>query len=164
MVYGVSAIGFCVLASAAFGQAERLPPPMPDKQMTEPMPKGGPTEVSSGSFTGLAHKTSGKASVYETKDGKHLLRLEQLNTSNGPDLRVYLVKGTDATANDVVKAGDFVDLGALKGNIGSQNYEIPEKVNLDEYRSVSIWCRRFGVNFAAAPLAPPTGKTGEPGR
>jgi electron transfer DM13 len=46
----------------------------------------------------------------------------------------------------------FVDLGDLKGNIGSQNYAIPAAVHLDRYRSVVVWCRRFGVPFAAAAL------------
>ncbi len=46
----------------------------------------------------------------------------------------------------------FCGLGALKGNIGDQNYELPANVNLDKYQSVTIWCRRFGVNFGTAPL------------
>ncbi len=106
-----------------------------------------------GHFQGLAHETSGTASVYRLEDGRRLLRLEDLRTSNGPDLRVYLVEGDDASDDAAIKAGRFVELGALKGNMGNQNYEIPSNVDLDRYRSVSIWCKRFGVNFAAAPLA-----------
>ena len=49
---------------------------------------------------------------------------------------------------------NFVDLGALKGNIGNQNYTIPANVKLDEYKSVSIWCRRFAVNYGEASLEP----------
>jgi hypothetical protein len=111
--------------------------------------------VSSGDFVGLAHPTSGKARIYKTQDGKSILRLEQFKTSNGPDVRVYLVKGSDAADGAVIKGGGFVDLGALKGNVGDQNYAIPDNVNLNEFRSVSIWCRRFAVNFGAATLEPP---------
>jgi hypothetical protein len=127
--------GLCLLAVAVAVHAQSAP-------------------VSTGGFTGIAHKTSGKVMVYRTADGGHVLRFEQFKTSNGPDVRVYLVKGGDAANSDFIKAGNFVDLGPLKGNIGDQNYPIPKEVNLDEYRSVSIWCRRFGVNFAAAPLEP----------
>jgi hypothetical protein len=53
----------------------------------------------------------------------------------------------------VTKAG-FVELGKLKGNEGDQNYDVPEDLDLSKYRAVTIWCRRFSVNFATAPLNP----------
>jgi len=114
------------------------------------------TPLATGSLHGIVHKTTGKVLLLPTAGGGHVLRLENFQTSNGPDVRVYLVKGNNADNNDFVKAGggNFVDLGALKGNIGDQNYTIPANVNLDEYRSVSIWCRRFAVNFGAASLEP----------
>ncbi|MFE8600360.1 DM13 domain-containing protein [Archangium violaceum] len=118
----------------------------------------GPTRLRSGLFKGLAHETSGSASVYQLPDGRRVLRLEELHTSNGPDLHVYLVEGDDASDDAAIKAGRFVSLGALKGNIGNQNYELPADLDLDRYRSVSIWCKRFGVNFAAAPLPASSGE------
>ena len=50
--------------------------------------------------------------------------------------------------------GEFVDLGGLKGNMGSSNYEIPDEVDLSKFKSAVVWCRRFSVGFAAAPLEP----------
>ena len=72
-------------------------------------------------------------------------------TSNGPALKVYL---SAAPASGPGGGFDehFVDLGDLKGNIGSQNYAIPAEVRLDRYRSVVVWCKRFSVPFAAAAL------------
>jgi Electron transfer DM13 len=61
----------------------------------------------------------------------------------------------DATDNETVTRAGFVDLGAMKGNKGDQNYDIPTNVDLGQYQSVTIWCRRFGVNFATAPLTLP---------
>ena len=78
--------------------------------------------------------------------------LTEFQTSNGPDVQVYLVAADDASDNDTVTRAGFVNIGALKGNIGDQNYELPADVDLSKYKSVSIWCRRFGVNFATAPL------------
>jgi hypothetical protein len=51
----------------------------------------------------------------------------------------------------VEKAG-FFDLGVIKGNIGDQNYALGRNLDLAKYRAVSIWCKRFSVNFGAAAL------------
>lgn len=111
-----------------------------------------PKLIASGSFHSVSHETKGKAAIYETEDGKRVLRFTEFDTSNGPDVQVYLVGAPDATDNDTVRRAGFVTLGGLKGNIGDQNYELPPDVDLSKYRAVTIWCRRFGVNFATAPL------------
>jgi hypothetical protein len=112
------------------------------------------TVLAEGSFHGVAHKTIGQAAVYQLPDGKRLLRFTDFETSNGPDVQVYLVAADDANDNDTVTKSGFVHVGALKGNIGDQNYELSADVDLEKYRAVTIWCRRFGVNFATAPLKP----------
>ncbi|GEL20856.1 DM13 domain-containing protein [Pseudonocardia asaccharolytica] len=84
-----------------------------------------------------------------------MLRLENLDTSNGPDLKVWI---TDApvlpgrAGRGVFDDGRSVDLGALKGHIGSSNYPVPPEIDLAELGSVSIWCDRFNVSFGAAQL------------
>jgi hypothetical protein len=110
----------------------------------------------SGRFHSVAHETTGLATVYQLPDGKRVLRLTDFKTSNGPDVQVYLVSAPDANDNQTVTQAGFLALAPLKGNIGDQNYELPESVDLAQYQSVSIWCRRFGVNFATAPLTPPS--------
>ena len=93
--------------------------------------------------------------VLSEVDGKRMVSFTNFTVTNGPDLFVYLVK-TNSTDNQTVKstakAGDFVNIAVLKGNIGNQNYEIPADLNLADYQTVSIWCRRFGRNFGAAYL------------
>jgi hypothetical protein len=111
-----------------------------------------PSALASGSFHSVAHETKGVATIYRLADGKKTLRLTEFQTSNGPDVQVYLVAAGDATDNDTVTGAGFIPLGALKGNIGDQNYEIASDVDLNKYRAVTIWCRRFGVNFGTAPL------------
>jgi Electron transfer DM13 len=107
-----------------------------------------------GRFHSVAHETHGAATIQELGNGRRVLRLTDFATSNGPDVRVYLVAASDATDNETVTKAGFVELGALKGNEGDQNYEIPSAVDLEKYRAVTIWCHRFNVNFATAPLAP----------
>ncbi len=66
---------------------------------------------------------------------------------------IYLVAANNAKDDETVKKSAFIDLGSIKGNIGDQNYELPAGVDLSKYRNVTVWCKRFGVNFATAPLA-----------
>ena len=110
-------------------------------------------QLFSGQFKGYAHPTDGTASIYRM-DTKRILRLTNFRTSNGPDVHVYLIAAPDAKDNETVKNVAFVDLGILKGNIGDQNYAVPDSVDLGKYRAVTIWCKRFNVNFGTAPLVP----------
>ena len=113
-----------------------------------------PSTLARGAFHSVAHETHGTATILDLGGGKRVLRLTDFATSNGPDVRVYLVAAPDASDNETVSKAGFVELGALKGNQGDQNYEVPATVDLGKYRAVTIWCRRFSVNFATAPLAP----------
>jgi hypothetical protein len=108
-------------------------------------------------FDGVAHETKGTASIYQLPDGKQVLRFTDFETSNGPDVQVYLVAAEDANDNDTVKKAGFIHLAALKGNVGDQNYDLPSDIDYNKYKAVTIWCRRFGVNFGTAPLKPSAG-------
>jgi len=110
---------------------------------------GGNVQLSSGQFVGVAHGASGTAAVVELGSGGRVLTFTDLDTDNGPDLRVYLVAGPVSGDSDV---GDFVDLGGLKGNKGTQQYEIPAGTDTDRYSTVVIWCRAFTISFAMAEL------------
>ena len=102
-----------------------------------------------GSSEPLAHGATGVATAIRRADGGRVLTLTSFEVSNGPDLRVYLVAGP---ARDESEVDDVVDLGALKGNIGDQQYELPAGRDLDRPSTVVIWCRAFSVAFARAPL------------
>lgn len=109
-------------------------------------------KLASGHFHSAAHETKGTATVFQLADGKKTLRLTDFATSNGPDVHVYLVASDDAKDNDTVTKAGFIDVGTLKGNIGDQNYDLPANTDLAKYRAVTIWCKRFSVNFGTAPL------------
>jgi hypothetical protein len=111
-------------------------------------------ELAAGRFHSVAHETHGTATIQDVGGGRRVLRLTDFATSNGPDVRVYLVAATDASDNETVTKAGFVELGNLKGNEGDQNYDVPDDLDLSQYRAVTIWCRRFSVNFATAPLTP----------
>ncbi|MET7419384.1 DM13 domain-containing protein [Dactylosporangium sp. NPDC005555] len=114
------------------------------------------TLVRSGEFVTHEHDTSGRASIVRTADGVHHLEIEGLDTSDGPDLRVWLTDQTVVAGKAgwrVFDDGTWVELGKLKGNKGNQVYEIPSTADLTALRSVTIWCKRFAVSFGAAQLA-----------
>ena len=109
----------------------------------------GTKTVATGKFASFSHETEGQAQII-SGEKENILRLEGLKTSNGPDVHVYLVKGNDPKD---IKEGSFLDLGSLKGNVGDQNYTIPTGTNLEEYKAVNIWCKRFSVGFGGATLS-----------
>jgi len=106
-----------------------------------------------GQFRSIAHETVGTASVHDL-GGRRVLRLTGFSTSNGPDVRVFLVAAADAPDNESVQRAGYVELGKLKGTQGDQNYDIPAGLDLAKYRAATIWCHRFSVNFGTAPLTP----------
>ena len=117
-----------------------------------PTASAASSQLAAGQFHSGAHETTGTATVFQLADGKKTLRLTNFATSNGPDVHVYLVAAQDAKDNETVTKADVVDLGSMKGNIGDQNYELPANADLAKYRAVTIWCKRFSVNFGTAPL------------
>jgi hypothetical protein len=109
--------------------------------------------IESGDFYGIAHPTEGTATIYREGDGALMLRFTKFKTSNGPNVHVYLVAADDAKDETALHA-TFIDLGPIKGNVGDQDYDLATSVDLSKYRAVSIWCKRFSVNFGVAPLKP----------
>jgi hypothetical protein len=123
--------------------------PQPQPQNTTSTTNTGQDTLRTGSFVGVGdgiHDAKGMAKIISLQDGSNILRLENLQVTNGPDLYVYLA--TDKSASD------FVSLGKLKANNGNQNYNIPSQTDLTKYDTALIWCRPFSVLFGSAELAP----------
>lgn len=126
----------------------------PAVEAVEDMPGVDAVALSTGPVTGAddAHQGAGTATAYELADGSRILRLEDLEVTNGPQLHVYLAP-IDGTGVPDVDAAGAVDLGPLKGNVGNQNYDIPAGVDLDRPTAVVVWCVPFRVTFATAVLS-----------
>lgn len=112
------------------------------------------TVTASGNFAGPDpfHDGGGVAKILMTPSGAGFVSLSDLHVTNGPDLKVILVKAANPKKSADVKAVEWISLGPLKGNIGNQTYSIPSDLDPSEYGSVAIWCERFGALFASAPL------------
>jgi len=98
--------------------------------------------VAEGNFKPRAHEVEGRALLIS--NGRNILRFEDFETINGPELRIYL---SPELGDD-----DIIDLGKIKATKGSVNYEIPEGVDLDKYNKVLVWCKPFRVLFSYAEL------------
>lgn len=117
----------------------------------------GTVLLASGELISHEHATTGTVQVLRLPDGSRVVRLDDLRTSNGPALKVWItdapvIPGVDGWG--VFDDGRYVDLGDLKGNVGSSNYPLPANVDIDRLDSVTIWCDRFNVSFGAAKLTP----------
>ncbi len=116
---------------------------MKDKGLAgkETMPLSETTILSRATMVERAHGVKGEALLIKT-GGETYLRFENLETINGPDLRIYL--SSDLSNNDIV------DLGPIRATNGNVNYVIPAGVDLSKYKNAMIWCRAFGVLFSYA--------------
>lgn len=132
-----------------------------EEAVSEPMPDsmtgaaaGSVQRLKSGTFQNADdfHKGSGTTAVYRDADGALVLRLEDFQVTNGPDLHVILTPHADPQGRDDVHEDGYVDLGKLKGNKGSQNYEIPPGTDVSAIQSVVIYCQPFHVVFSVANL------------
>lgn len=128
--------------------------PSPSATPTQNTP-AGPVQLASGSLISHEHATTGTVRIIKQPDGTRVLTLENLDTSNGPDVHVWLsaanvVEGTAGwfTAGSAA----YLDLGLIKGNQGNQVYAIPADADLSKYKSVDLWCVQFAVSFGAAQL------------
>jgi hypothetical protein len=101
------------------------------------------------------HQTQGKAILVRIPDGRRFIRFEDFRVTNGPDLYVYLSGHPSPRTATQLHEGAAFEVARLKGNIGSQNYELPADLDLSKFKSVAIYCKRFSVMFGSAQLITP---------
>ena len=97
----------------------------------------------SADFVKSAHDVKGRAVVIDA-GSLRVLRFEDFETINGPDLRIWLATDTSGE--------DYIDLGEIKATKGNVNYDLPPGVDLNKYKDVLVWCRAFHVLFSYAEL------------
>ena len=132
-----------------------------ETMVTEEMPESeepdatGPVALATGALMDADdfHRGSGGVTAYRLEDGSQVLRLEDIEVTNGPDLRVLVAPGHGITDRSALQAAGYIELGPLKGNIGSQNYDFPDGYQIPEQLTVIIYCKPFHVLFATAELS-----------
>ena len=112
--------------------------------------------LDTGLFSRNLHETSGRATIYRQDNGVLTLRLSDFHTSNGPDVHVVLTMPNDPMLQSTShgNAPASIELGALKGNQGDQDYLLPANTDVTRYSLVAIYCERFRAVFGTASLQP----------
>lgn len=167
LILGVPAAIFVWLVIVPYFQNETVVEPLPvaagarpesssavsTPPVSTPPPTGapatGPVKVTTGQLDGIGHRASGEAALYRQTDGTWFVRLEGIDVQNSPDVRVRFEPGADRE-----DPSGGIDLGELKGNKGSQNYEIPAGTDVDGPRTILLWCRAFSTPIANATQSP----------
>jgi hypothetical protein len=117
-----------------------------------------PSILKSGTFVSGEHPTQGTAQIV-TENGQRFLEFgNDFRTNSGPDLTVILHRSADVIGSTTppayaIREGDYVVLAELQRVQGTQRYAIPASVNLNEFNSAAVWCRRFNATFGAASLS-----------
>jgi hypothetical protein len=144
-----------VITTESVQSAEPDTPETTDLDVAADGEAAAPTELLTGTFVDAdaAHRGSGSATIFQLEDGSRVLRLENFEVTNGPDLHVLLVPTGETVDRDLVAAVGYEDLGKLKGNVGNQNYVVPESFDLDGPWTVVIYCDPFHVVFSTAQLS-----------
>jgi len=124
-----------------------------DAPTSDPTPPAQDTTLASGEFEDAEHDTSGMVEVLQLADGRRFVRFEDLASSDGPDLHVWITDRKSGGDWNSYDDGRYVKLGELKATHGNQNYEIPTSAKLAGLKSVVIWCDRFNVAFGTAPVS-----------
>jgi hypothetical protein len=151
--WGIAFLGLVLFVAWYAFRPERF---FIDQSAHEELPRtedgSAPKTLALGIFHGVMHPTEGTATVYSLGHGNRILRFTGFRTTNGPNVHVYMLAASDAKDNASARNASFIDLGSIKGNVGDQNYSLGPEADLSRYRTVLLWCKRFSVNFGAAPL------------
>lgn len=154
---GVIGVGYWLLSP--LWRTERVDESLPE---TTPLSSGDPsvvprdqspksadvtTELFTGSFVGFdrLHQGSGTAKIIQVGEKTYVRFESDFTVSNGPDLFVGFGKDGKYISGS--------EVGALKGNVGAQNYELPEGFDTARFNEVYVWCRAFSVPFTKASLS-----------
>ncbi len=118
---------------------------------------GQPVILAMGQWQGIDsfHQTQGRAILVRLPDSRRFIRFEDFRVTNGPDLYVYLSGHPSPRTGNQLHEGAAFEVARLKGNIGTQNYELPADLDLSKFKSVAIYCKRFSVMFGSAQLITP---------
>ena len=140
------------LPTAAGSAGASAPPTLEPAKQPSPAAPAAPVILGSGTFQSQEHETTGTARLVKLPDGSHLLRLEDLASSDGPDVKVWLSSLEAGGDWFKYRSGRYVDLGPIKATHGNHNYVLPAGTDIAGLTSVVLWCDRFSVAFGSAPL------------
>lgn len=105
-----------------------------------------------GAFEKSSFDIKGEWQIVE-ENGQTIFRLsEDFKTKNGPDLKLFLSPKTVGSVTGQTAKQNAVRLGVLKSSRGTQDYVIPENIDLSQFGSILIHCEAFSKLWGGANL------------
>jgi hypothetical protein len=132
-----------------------LSPNVEVSQVDQSMPAmTDPTVIATGVFSEIdvIHSGSGNVLLYQLPDNSRIMRFENFRVTNAPELHVYLTRNPAPRTLEEI-GNDYIDLGPLVGNVGSQNYTVPAEVDFSQYQGVVIYSPVIAVIFSTANIS-----------
>ena len=92
------------------------------------------------------HTASGEVLLVRGPEGDLILRFQDYDVRNGPDLFIYLTPDPDGD----VHVDGAIELSEIKATSGFVNYDVPTDADAESFRAAVIYCKAFSVTFAVA--------------
>ena len=99
--------------------------------------------LAGGSWTNRGYDIAGEWQIVEREGNRFIIFDNNFKTRSGPDLKVYLSKTriNQLDGSDVDQSS--IKIGALQSSEGAQEYQIPNELILDSFKSVVIHCEKY---------------------
>jgi len=95
---------------------------------------------------------NGSWSIETRDDGAYIVLSDDFQTSNAPDLKIFLSQQDVNDVRDNTATRDAVLVSKLVSTSGAQEYKLPADFSKDAYTSVLIHCEQFSVFWGGANL------------
>lgn len=105
-----------------------------------------------GKWVKKSYKVNGTWQIIK-EDGKTFIQFSNdFKTKSAPDLKIFLSKKSAKEVKNKTAVPGSKFIAKLKKVKGSQRYEIPASVNIDDYQSLLIHCQQYTKLWAAGDL------------
>ena len=108
--------------------------------------------VSQGSFHDVDGSAKGTVALFHKPDGTFAITFEDFSIGSDAHTHVILVTNKDVTKDADIDKTAIVDLGALKGTSGMQDFVVPATADAMTLHTVVLWDTEMTHAIAAAPL------------
>lgn len=117
-------------------------------------PPSGSQVIRTGEFAAIdsVRSAMGNLTIYENPDGTRLLHFdENFRSARAPEIHLILTRNPDPLDDRGVGI-DYIDMGVLRGNVGQQNYTIPQSVDFNRYPVLVLYAPQYNGILATATL------------
>lgn len=130
-----------------------------EEQVDVPLVEAPTPEMTSGKVIAQAEiysmerRGSGTVSVYRLEDGSTMVRLEDFFVSPNVDLELDVSASSHPETTAEFTSADRARVALMPVTTGSINFDVPEDIDMRDWKSIVIYCEPLDIAYAAAPLS-----------